>query len=205
MQRNRFALLIVLPLALRAFGGDEPAPKKPEAEAAAEAKTPVPDFTLRGADGKEYKLSEFKGKILVLEWTNHGCPYVKKHYDKGHMQKLQQKCAGKGVVWIQICSSAKGKQGHMEAEEWKKLNEEKGVKALTLLDPDGKVGRLYGAKVTPHLWVIDKEFVKAYEGAIDDNRDPRADPAESKNYVSLAVDALLEGKKPEVASTVPYG
>ncbi len=203
---NRIALLLAL--ALAASGGEEPAKEKPAtpgAPKAAEEKVLTPDFTLPGVDGKKHTLSDHKGQILVLEWVNHGCPYVKKHYDKGHMQKLQQKCAEKGVVWIQVCSSAKGKQGYMEIEEWKKTNEEKGVKVLTLLDPDGKVGRLYGAKVTPHLWVIDKEFVKAYEGAIDDNRDLRADPAESRNFVALAVEALREGKKPEVASTTPYG
>jgi len=203
---NRPALLLVF--ALAASGGEEPAKEKPatpEAPKVEEDKDLAQDFTLPGVDGKEHTLSVHKGKIIVLEWVNHGCPYVRKHYDKGHMQKLQKACVEKGVVWIQVCSSAKGKQGYMEIDEWKKTNEEKGVKVPTLLDPEGKVGRLYGAKVTPHVWVIDKEFRKAYEGAIDDNRDLRADPAESKNYVALAVDALRDGKKPDPRLTTPYG
>lgn len=162
----------------------------------------APDFTL----GKT-KLSDLKGKTVVLEWLNFGCPFVKKHYGSGNMQSLQKKYIGKDVVWLSIVSSAEGKQGHMtekEAEEAKKEHSSKASKIL--LDKDGKVGQLYGAVTTPHMFVINKEGTIVYQGAIDDKPDtnPESIPG-SVNYVSEALDLTLSGKKVTAAKTKPYG
>jgi len=121
----------------------------------AQVGTPAPDFTLKSCEGKEVSLSAFKGKVVVLEWTNNGCPFVKKHYGSGNMQKLQKDAVAKGVVWLTICSSAPGKQGHMSATEAIEDCAKNGSAATAyLLDEDGKVGQLYGAKRTPEMYVI---------------------------------------------------
>ncbi len=167
----------------------------------------APEFTLPAADGSTQSLSSFAGKTVVLEWYNKDCPFVRKHYDSGNMQKLQKEYGAKDVVWLTINSSAEGKQGYMTAEESKAdIAKEGAAPAHLLIDADGKVGKLYDAKTTPNMYVIDKDGKLAYAGAIDDK--PSADKADiegAKNYVTAAVDALAEGKPVEVSSTKPYG
>jgi peroxiredoxin len=167
----------------------------------------APDFTLPDTNGKEHSLSDFKGKFVVLEWTNFGCPFVKKHYDSKNMQHLQAKYTDKDVVWLMIGSSAEGKQGNFPAEKWNEMIEEKGAKpTAVLLDPEGTVGRLYGATTTPDMYIVDPDGKLLYRGAIDSK--PTADKSDiptSTNYVSAALDAAMEGKPVKKPSTSPYG
>ena len=173
----------------------------------AEVGEPAKDFTLKSAAGKEVSLSDYKGKVVVLEWTNTGCPFVKKHYGSGNMQKLQKDAAAKGVVWLTICSSAPGKQGNLSAADASKLVAEEGAApAAYLIDEDGKVGQLYGAKRTPEMYVINKEGTLVYHGAIDDKKSPDpADIASSKNHVVAALDEVLAGKPVSTPKTEAYG
>jgi hypothetical protein len=167
----------------------------------------APDFTLTDTSGTSHNLSDFKGKVVVLEWVNHGCPFVVKHYSPGNMQGLQADYTSKGVVWLSICSSAEGKQGYYTAEGWQKLNAEKGGKATAiLLDPEGTVGKLYGAKTTPHMYVINAEGTLVYQGAIDDKPSTDSDDIPgAKNYVKAALDEVLAGKPVTTGQTKPYG
>ena len=173
----------------------------------AEVGEPAQNFTLGSAAGKQVSLSDFKGKVVVLEWTNPGCPFVHKHYESGNMQKLQKDATAKGVVWLSICSSAPGKQGNLSADEAAKLVASNGSAATAyLLDADGKVGQLYGAKRTPELYVINKEGTLVYHGAIDDKKTPDpADIAGAKNYVTAALDEVLAGKPVSTPKTEAYG
>jgi peroxiredoxin len=177
------------------------------AAAAPKVGAPAPAFTLTDVDGKARSLSEFAGKTVVLEWTNDGCPFVKKHYGSGNMQGLQKRWTGKGVVWRVVTSSSKGKQGHVDAAGAKKLIAQHGMKPTAyLLDHDGKVGKAYGATATPHMYVIDAKGDLAYQGAIDDT--PTADPADiakAKNYVDAALNEVLAGKPVTTAATRAYG
>jgi peroxiredoxin len=175
--------------------------------AAPQTGQPAPEFSLTDSNGKSHKLSDFKGKFVVLEWLNHGCPFVVKHYGSGNMQKLQKEYTGKDVVWLSIASSAPGKQGHMSPEDTNKTKEEKGSAAsAVLLDEDGTVGRLYDAKVTPELYVIDPEGVLIYMGAIDDKKSvDAADVAGAKNYVKQALDEAMAGKAVSEPVTAAYG
>jgi len=175
--------------------------------AAPQVGQPAPEFTLTDSNGKSHKLSDFKGKVVVLEWLNHGCPFVVKHYGSGNMQKLQKEYTGKDVVWLSIVSSAPGKQGHMSAEETNKAKEEKGSAATAiLLDEDGTVGRLYNAKVTPELYIVDREGTLIYAGAIDSVKSTDAADIEgAKNYVKQALDEALEGKPVSEPTTTAYG
>ena len=174
---------------------------------AAEVGHPAPAFKVDDIAGKEQSLDKYKGKIVVLEWTNPECPFVKKHYGAGNMQTLQQYATAKGVVWISVNSSAKGKEGYLDAAAAKANGAEvKSHPTAYIIDPEGTLGKLYGAKATPHMFVIDAEGILAYEGAIDDKPTPdAADIKAAKNYVKDAVDALLAGKKPEVDQTRAYG
>lgn len=168
----------------------------------------APDFELKGKDAKSVKLSSLKGKWVVLEWFNHGCPYVKKHYETNNMQKLQAKYTKKGVEWISIVSSAPGKQGYLEdTKAIAKIDEMwKTSRTNTLLDPAGEVGKLYGATNTPQMFVINPEGKIAYMGAIDDNSSSRESSVKgAKNYVAAALDEGMAGKSISVASTKPYG
>lgn len=168
----------------------------------------APDFTLKGQNGKEHKLSDFKGKLVVLEWFNKDCPFVKKFYDGGDMQKLQKEIVGKDIVWLSICSSAAGKQGHLESPEVAKsvYDEKKMGSTALLLDNDGKVGKVYNAKTTPHMYVIDKEGKLAYMGAIDSIKSTEsADIEKAENYVRAAIDALNANKEVQTKETKPYG
>ena len=169
----------------------------------------APDFTLPAASGAKHTLSDFKGKWVVLEWVNYDCPFVKKHYDASHtrMQTLQATYTGKDVVWLSICSSAPGKQGHMDARQGLERKRALGAKPTALLlDPEGKVGRLYRAKTTPDMRVIDPNGVVVYAGAIDSVRSrSAADVAGATNYVQEVLDAGLAGKPLPHSSQAPYG
>jgi peroxiredoxin len=175
--------------------------------AAPEVGKPAPDFILKDISGKEVQLSSFKGKNVVLEWHNPECPFVKKHYDSNNMQRLQSLTKEIQVVWLTINSSAIGKQGHMDAEKAKKyIADTKMTANHYLFDADGKVGRLYEAKTTPHMFVIDKTGNVAYMGAIDDKSSTdKADVANAKNYVFLALTMLNSGQPVATSSTQPYG
>jgi peroxiredoxin len=175
--------------------------------AAPQVGQPAPEFTLTDSNGKAHKLSDFKGKFIVLEWLNHGCPFVIKHYESGNMQKLQKEYTGKDVVWLSIASSAPGKQGHMSPEETNKTKADKGSAATAVLrDEDGTVGKLYDAKVTPELYVVDPEGTLIYMGAIDDVKSTdTADVAGAKNYVKQALDEAMAGKPVSEPSTSAYG
>ncbi len=168
---------------------------------------PAPDFTLVDSHGKKHTLSDYRGKFVVLEWINFGCPFVRKHYNSGNMQGLQKKYTEKGVVWLSICSSAPGKQGYYKPEEINKmLKQKKAHPTAYLLDPEGTVGRLYGAKTTPHMFIIDPKGVLIYAGGIDDKPTTRLkDVKTAHNYVSAALDAALAGKPVPVKTSRPYG
>jgi peroxiredoxin len=167
----------------------------------------APEFTATDSNGKSVKLSQWQGKIVVLEWHNQDCPFVVKHYKSGNMQKLQKEWTGKGVVWVSIISSAPGKQGHVDGTGANlDVEKHKAAPSVTLLDPKGEIGRLYGAKTTPHMFVIGKDGRLLYNGAIDDK--PTADQADlaaAKNYVSLALTEVLAGKPVSTPTTTPYG
>jgi len=175
------------------------------AHAAPQLGKPAPDFTLEDQNGKPVKLSDAKGKVVVLEWFNEGCPFVKKHYGSNNMQSLQKKYAKKDVVWYSIVTGKKGKQGYLTTEEAQDRLKTMGSKAI-LRDEKGDVGRLYSAKTTPHMFVIDKKGALIYMGGIDDN--PSSDAADiksSKNFVASALDETLAGKAVSTPSAAPYG
>lgn len=168
---------------------------------------PAPDFTLQDSHGQGRHLSDYKGKYVVLEWFNHACPFVHKHYDSGNMQKLQKNYEAKGVVWFSIISSAPGKEGFVTAADANKdIESMKAAPTAVLLDPKGTVAKLYEAKTTPDMFVIDPQGQLIYKGAIDDK--PTTDIADvtgAKNYVSEALDAAMSGKPVAVSATTPYG
>ena len=168
---------------------------------------PAPAFTLTDTKGKQHNLADFKGKYVVLEWVNFGCPFVKKHYESGNMQSTQKKAVDKGVVWLSVCSSADGKQGHMAAAEW---NEEIAARRLAstavLIDESGTVGKTYGAKTTPHMYIVNPNGVLIYKGAIDDKPSTNKDDIPgARNHVLAALDESMAGKSVSTASTTPYG
>jgi len=167
----------------------------------------APDFTLPAADGGTQKLSGFSGKTVVLEWHNSGCPFVHKQYDSGNMQSLQKEYTAKDVVWLTMNSSAEGKQGYETADEAEaNMKKVGGAPSHVLIDKDGTVGRLYGAKNTPTMYVIDKDGKLVYAGAIDDKPSTDVEDVKTaKNYVKAALDDVLAGKPVETASTKAYG
>jgi peroxiredoxin len=174
---------------------------------AARVGDPAPDFSATDSNGKAQKLSDYKGKFVVLEWTNQGCPYTRKHYESGNMQKLQKEWTQKGVVWFTVVSSAPGAQGYVTAEQEnayvKKVN---AAPTAVLLDPKGDLGHMFAAKTTPHMFIIDPSGKLIYNGAIDDH--PTTDVSDigsSKNYVSTALEEAMSGKPIAEAATRPYG
>jgi peroxiredoxin len=169
--------------------------------------TSAPDFSLTDSKGKTQSVSQYKGKYVVLEWFNPECPFVKKHYGSGNMQKLQEEFTAKGVVWLTIDSSAPGKEGNLTAEQANaKMTEWKTKQTALVLDADGKAGQAYGAKNTPHMFVINPEGKIVYEGAIDSKATPNvSDIANSTNYVKVALDESLAGESVTTANTKPYG
>ncbi|MBX2988277.1 MAG: thioredoxin family protein [Bdellovibrionaceae bacterium] len=194
----KFAMVAMMALALPLAARAEAVPG-----------SPAPAFDVKDANGKNVKLADFAGKWVVLEWTNKDCPYVKKHYNSGNMQKLQETYRGKGVAWLTVLSSAKGKQGYLDpASALKQTKEVKSNATAFLLDENGAMGKAYGAKTTPHMYVIDPKGVVVYAGAIDDN--DSSDPsviAKSKNYVAMALDAGMStpAKPVQTATSKPYG
>ncbi|GGE50038.1 thioredoxin family protein [Marinicauda pacifica] len=168
---------------------------------------PAPAFEASTATGEAIALSDFSGETVILEWTNHGCPYVQKHYDGQNMQELQANAASDGITWIQIISSAPGKQGHVSAEEALALNQSRGAApAHVVLDPEGTIGRAYEAATTPHMYIIDAEGTLRYAGAIDDQPSARSSSLEgAHNYVTAALDAMEAGEPIDPDQTVAYG
>jgi peroxiredoxin len=167
----------------------------------------APAFAGTDTNGKAVKLADLKGKFVVLEWHNQGCPYVQKHYGSGNMQQLQKEWTGKGVVWLTIISSAPGQQGYVTAEQATAyFKEKKAAQTAVLLDPGGEIGRQYDAKTTPHMFVIDTQGELIYNGAIDDK--PTTDLADvptAKNFVSAALTEAMAGKPVTTATSRPYG
>lgn len=174
---------------------------------AAEIGQPAPAFTAKNVKGEAVSLADFKGKIVVLEWVNYGCPFVKKHYASGNLPDLQKTYAAKDVVWLTINSAAEGKQGYMEPAKMAEEAAKQGNKATHfIMDTDGKIGKAYDAKVTPHLFIIGPDGKLAYDGAIDSK--PTTDTADiataDKLFVN-ALDAVLAGKEAPNAKNKPYG
>jgi peroxiredoxin len=165
----------------------------------AEVGKAAPDFTVKDVDGKAHKLSDYKGKIVVLEAYNLDCPYVANHYNTGAMQELQGNLTGKDVVWLTVNSSYK------DASKAKSEVTDKKIKSTVVHDPAGKIGKAYGFKTTPHMVVIGKDGKVAYNGAIDDKAEAEGDPRAAKNYVKDAVAKLQAGQPVAVAKTKPYG
>lgn len=177
------------------------------AHAAIEIGQPAPDFIGTDTNGNEIKLSDYEGKNVVLEWTNHQCPYVMKHYDSQNMQNTQKEAVDEGAVWLTIVSSAEGKQGYTTAEEATAIMDEVGSNATArILDSSGAIGKVYNAKTTPHMFVINAEGNVVYAGAIDDNSSPRPETIEgANNYVLAALDSIAAGEEVDPAQTAPYG
>ena len=177
------------------------------ARAAVEIGKPAPDFTLTDIAGKTHNLADYKGKVVVLEWVNSGCPLVQKHYNSGNMQKTQKAAAADGAVWLQINSGHPGAQGDLSNEEaaaW--LKKKDATVTASFRDQSGKVGRMYGAQTTPHMYVINKDGTLVYNGAIDSIPSAdQADIAKATNYVLAALEAVKAGKPVEKAATKPYG
>ena len=166
----------------------------------------APEFTLTDTYDQQHTLSDYEGQWVVLEWLNYDCPFVRKHYNGDNMQALQEQYTGAGVVWLSIVSSAPGQQGNFSNEEMNaRTAEHGGHQTAVLIDADGTVGHAYGALTTPHMFVIDKEGVIRYTGAIDDNRLLHKRPEEITNYVVNAVKQLVEGETLTPNSTKPYG
>lgn len=179
------------------------------ATAMAEPETgkPAPAFTGTDSAGKTRSLADYKGKYVVLEWLNHGCPFVKKHYSSGNMQALQKEYGDKGVVWFSVVSSAPGKQGNMTPEETNKKKEEvESAATAIILDEDGTIGKLYGAKTTPEMFVINPEGVLIYAGGIDNVKSVNPDDVKTAtNYVRAALDAAMAGKEVGTPTAASYG
>lgn len=190
---RRLALALTLAVSISAY--------------AARVGSPAPAFTGTDTHGQTHNLSDYRGKFVVLEWTNRDCPFTKKQYDSGNMQALQKQWTAKGVVWLTILSSARGEQGYMTtAEENAWIAKVHAAPTAAILDPSGSIGHEYEAKTTPHMFIIDPAGKLIYEGAIDDH--PTTDVADvpaSKNYVSAALDQAMSGKPIAVAFTRPYG
>jgi peroxiredoxin len=168
---------------------------------------PAPEFTGTDSNGQVHKLSDYKGKFVVLEWSNRGCPYTQKQYNSGNMEKLQREWTAKGVVWLTVISSAPGKQGYVTVpEENAYLKQVNAAPTAVLLDPTGALGHLYDAKTTPHMFIINPQGILLYNGAIDDRATTDvADVNGAKNYVSAALEEATSGKPVSVPTSRPYG
>jgi Redoxin len=177
------------------------------AAAAVTTGAPAPAFSVQDATGATRTLAEFAGRTVVLEWTNHGCPYVRKHYDSSNMQSLQQEATGAGIVWLQVISSAPGQQGHLDGPgALARVRTDNAHATATLLDPAGAMGRAYGARNTPQMFIIGGDGRILYQGAIDDR--PSARPASlegANNYVRAALADIAAGRPVQTAETTPYG
>ena len=175
--------------------------------ATAKVGRPAPAFTAAATNGQNVSLADQRGKIVVLEWTNHDCPYVRKHYETSNMQALQKEATGHGVAWLTIISSAPGTQGHVSPREADQLTVKRAASpTAVLLDPTGVVGKMYGATNTPHMYVIDKAGVLMYAGAIDDRPTSRqSDVPGANNYVRAALQAVAAGQPIKTPLTRAYG
>lgn len=167
----------------------------------------APGFTATDSNGKAVSLADYKGKTVVLEWTNDGCPFVKKHYGAQAMQSLQKKWTDKGVVWLSVISSPPGEQGYADGPGANKLTADRGAApSAVLLDPKGDLGRTFGAQVTPHMYVIKGDGTLAYMGGIDDKPSTRTEDLKTaKNFVDAALTEVSEGKPVSVTTSRPYG
>ena len=177
------------------------------AQAAVKVDTTAPNFTLTSASGASISLDDYAGKVVVLEWTNHLCPYVQKHYDSDNMQALQRSYTAQDVVWLSIISSAPGKQGYVDADQANDLTRSRNAEpSEVLFDPSGEVGKRYGAKTTPHIYIIDKAGTLRYAGAIDSVKSANpADIAKATNYLDEGLKAVFSGKEVAKKTSVPYG
>lgn len=200
------SLLMLALLIVAGCGFDDEDYVRPASYVAPAVGKLAPDFQAVDTNGKTHALSQYRGQWVVLEWVNHGCPYVRKHYDNNAMQALQKKYAGK-VVWLSICSSAPGNQGHYSNEKANELTKEKGASPYALLvDEAGTVGRMYDARTTPHMFVIDPKGTLVYMGGIDDKPSTRAsDLKTARPHVDIALQEAMAGKPVSVATTQPYG
>ena len=205
LTRRRF--LTATGLGAVGLAGGLAVPGRARAAPQAKVGTPAPAFSLPATGGASQSLAELRGKVVVLEWTNHECPYVRKHYESGNMQALQREATGQGVVWLSIISSAPGTQGYVTAPEADKLTTgRKAAPSAVLLDPAGAVGRAYGATNTPHMYVIDKAGTLAYAGAIDDRPTSRqSDVPGAHNYVRAALASVAAGEPVKTPVTRAYG
>lgn len=169
--------------------------------------SPAPDFQGTDSNGAKHDLAQYRGKYVVLEWANQGCPYDRKHYLSGSMESLQKEWTAKGVVWLSVISSGPGQQGYVTpAEENDYLRKMHAAPTAALLDPGGQIGRLYEAKTTPHIFVIDPSGKLIYQGAIDNKPTPdQADLKTADNYLNDALNAAMSGKPVPVTVTSPYG
>ena len=167
----------------------------------------APGFSLRSVDGKVYNLNDYRGKNVVLEWINFDCPFVVKHYSGENMQKLQNEYREKGVVWLLVCSSAPGKQGNFDADGIKKRMTDNKINVDGyLIDEEGTVGKLYDARTTPHMYIIDTDGTLVYQGGIDDKKSTNKDDIPtSKNFVKAALDEILSGNTVSTPTSQPYG
>ena len=197
MRRSRLSLLVALVSLFSAA----------VAANAARVGDPAPDFSGVDSQGRPQNLASYRGKFVVLEWTNNGCPYTQKHYESGNMQSLQKEWTGKGVVWLTMLSSAPGEQGFMTpAQENQYIAREHAAPTAAILDSHGAIGHEYDAKTTPHMFIIDPSGRLIYEGAIDDHATPNpSDIKQSKNYVSDALRESMGGKQVTTSYTRPYG
>lgn len=177
------------------------------AEATPTTGAPAPQFTGTDANGATHHLSDYAGKIVVLEWTNNQCPFVQKHYNSGNMQRIQKEARAQGVVWFSVVSSAPGKEGYVTAAQAREVVQQRGaVPTGVILDASGDLGRTYGAKTSPHMFIIDAQQRLVYQGAIDDK--PTTDPASlqsARNYVREALASVEAGRQVAVSETTPYG
>lgn len=179
----------------------------PIAVAAPTVGQPAPSFTGTDSNGKSVSLADYRGKTVVLEWTNHECPFVQRHYDSGNMQALQKSAAADGVVWLTIISSAPGEQGNVTPAKANELTTDRGASpTAVILDPSGTIGHAYNAKTTPHMFVIDPSGTLVYMGAIDDQpRNTGANPAQAHNYVRESLASIKAGQPVAEAVTQSYG
>lgn len=177
------------------------------AEAAVETGAQAPAFSVQDANGATRTLAEFRGRIVILEWTNHGCPYVRKHYDSGNMQALQREATADGIVWLQVISSARGEQGYLDGPgALARVRTDNAAPTATLLDANGVMGRAYGARNTPQMFIISPEGIVLYQGAIDDRPSARPSSLEgANNYVRAALADIAAGRPVQIAETTPYG
>lgn len=168
---------------------------------------PAPAFSATDSNGNDHALADYRGRVVVLEWTNHDCPYVGKHYGAGNMQALQKRATADGIVWLSVISSAPGTQGHVSGAEANGLTESRGAAPTAiLLDPDGTIGRAYDARTTPHMYVVDADGTLVYMGGIDDRPTTRqADIAGATSYVTAALSDLAAGRDVQVPTSRPYG